>query len=305
MPELKPLIQSPPGMAGFLNYHGKIVPVINLEVALGFPERPYTLKEYLVLLKVENLLFGVVISELLGVNKLEKESRENFQNLPCEKKEGVGVTISFVGLCEGEIVFVIDPFPWKDHLNELSQLSCHENVFMNMAPMDKPIFAERAVQMNKVYDANAKQDLINLIIIQYKNEYYGVDLEMVKEFCNYVHFTPISMAAPHILGFMNLRGSVLTLIDIWKILGLPEIEIKETTKALVVNLENFLTGLVVDEIIGIFQFSKNEFKVNPVMANEVQDQFIKNSIHFQNNVLGVLDLKKIFESIAAVETEDS
>src|SRR5262249_35282617 len=161
--------------------------------------------------------------------------------------------ISYVGVSEGEIVFIIDPLQWRNFFKEKSRAGFpEESVLMkNIDPKDKSIFVERAIQLSKPLVIKTKKELIQLIVVQYRNEFFGIDLEWINEVCDSVKYTPISLATPYFFGFMNLRGNVISLIDIWKILGIPG-ELHNNLRAVIINFQHFHAGIVVDEIEGIF-----------------------------------------------------
>lgn len=300
LPELKCLAEVPRCISGFLNLHRQAVPVIDLYICLGYPERVYTLNNFLVIMKDEAFHYGIIISDLEGIKNIDLESKHFERELPI-KKETLSL-ISSIGMYLGEMVFILDPSLFKQMIAELPKRTYEECVSskpFNVNAEDKVIFRDRARQISKALVVEEEQQLVPITVIQTNHEYFGLDSEIIKEFCLISNFTPITLAPPHILGFMNLRGSILPLIDIWKIIGMEGTEIKSTSKVLRISMENFTLGFVADEIIDVVLFSAEELKSNPLHDKGVaQEQFIKNAVRYQKSVLGLLDIKKIFDSIS-------
>lgn len=301
LPKLKHIAEAPRLIAGFLNFYQEIIPVIDIDICLGYPDRIYKLSDYCIIIKGEDSLFGFIISDVIGVNPIQQERAQNFSKSFSERKE-VMAALSFLGMHQDEIVFILNPKSFSEIIKQTSFEDKEKSTTVaNINPEDEKIFAHRAELLSKPLVKKIPQEVVPLVIIQYNREYFGVDGEYVKEFCPLDNFTALPTGPVHILGFMNLRGDVIPIMDIWRMIGMQPVEIKTTTKLLVVKVANFTFGIVIDDIVDFVFFNMEEFKGNPLSAKGIQDQYIKNAIRFQNNILGVLDVKTIVDALSLTE----
>jgi len=74
LPELTPVEEAPPYIAGILNLRGQFVPVTDLNLRFGHPARPYRLSDQIVVLELDQLLMGLIVSEVLEVIELSAEA---------------------------------------------------------------------------------------------------------------------------------------------------------------------------------------------------------------------------------------
>ena len=125
-------------------------------------------------------------------------------------------------------------------------------------------------------------------------EYFGFYPEAIKEVGLLTDFFSLPKPVTNVLGLMKVRGSIISLIDMWKFLGVPASEVNEASQVIVFEAEQFTVGVVVDEIFDIVAFSEENFAPNPLITKK---EYIKSTIHYQNSILGVLDLKEILKAI--------
>lgn len=297
LPQLKSIADVQKGIAGYFNFHRAVIPAYDLHVCLGYPIRTYLMSDYVVTIKQNELFFGVILSDILDVKKIEIESSKKFHKMSDEQKLRCSA-ITSLGMFGGEIVFVLEPQALADLVNQMPAKSSKEiQIQFQFSQEDQIILSERAIHLSKELIKKMKQDLVSLTIILYNNEFFGVNSEFVREFCVLLDYTPVSFPDSHLIGFMNLRGNILPLMDVWKVIGLQGIEIKSSTKVLVINLEDVTVGILIDDIVDVVKFAASEFKWNPLTIKGIEEQYIKNAIQYENNILGVLDMKKVMESI--------
>jgi purine-binding chemotaxis protein CheW len=108
-------------------------------------------------------------------------------------------------------------------------------------------------------------------------ESYAVELSKVKEVITPPEMTPIPKSAAYVCGLMNLRGLVLTVIDLRKKLGVTPIEDKSQNAVIIFDLGDRMVGVVVDSIQKVLNLSQD--KIKPIPDAEAQT-----NLHF----LGIL-----------------
>ena len=101
---------------------------------------------------------------------------------------------------------------------------------------------------------------------------FGVDVSLVQEVVRLQSITPVPLAAPEIAGLINLRGEVLTAIDLRARLGLQrsasELANKKDPVNVVIRVDDEPVSLLVDEIGGVLEVSQVPFEQTPSTVDE-------------------------------------
>lgn len=100
---------------------------------------------------------------------------------------------------------------------------------------------------------------------------FGVDVALVQEVVRLQQMTPVPLAAGEIAGLINLRGEVLTAIDLRARLGLPPAELGANVREpvnVVVRVDDEPVSLLVDEIVGVLEVSHVPFEQTPSTVDE-------------------------------------
>ncbi len=308
LPELTCIAKMQNEIAGFLNLRQEIICVIDMPVTLGYSATKYSLDDYVIILKYDSLTFGVIVSEILDINELDvsEEVETEFE----QKKATVHPLVSTIARFNDDIVFILDPPLIYKKLSQIYQemgldkgvLKTDQTVAFNISPGDRAIFLGRAQALAKKLVEVQKKNVMPLTVIHINQEYFGVDPEIIKEFTRIEDFTPVptSSAPSYLLGFINVRGEILTLIDLWQVLKNQKLEMKKSSKILVVTVHDLIVGILVDDILDIIFVKPEEFRAVPLGMQKAHDEFIKHTVLYEKDVLGVLNLTKVVESIMHV-----
>lgn len=165
----------------------------------------------------------------------------------------------------------------------------------NTTPEARTIFRQRADSLRQSSESlKVPTELMPLAVIGLGSEYFGVDLELVRGFTEISNLTPIPCCPNHIIGNMNLRGEIVTLVDIRNVLNLPTPPVKIGSEAVVVQLDDIVAGLPVDRVLEMVYL--NSADMTPLSGNlsDISEQYIRGTAFFQEKILKVLDLSKIF-----------
>jgi purine-binding chemotaxis protein CheW len=180
----------------------------------------------------------------------------------------------------------------------------YKNCCPNATLQEKFIFKERADNLRQLGKDNTSNELIPLAVIGLNNEYFGLDLELVQEFTNIRNVTPIPCCPSHIVGNMNLRGEILTLIDIRSALNMPLAKTNDGAKAIVVNVEDLVAGFPVDEVFDVMYLHPSEVTSLPVAVNSHHEKYLRGTVAYSGNMLTILDLPKLLTNKSLVVNEE-
>lgn len=127
---------------------------------------------------------------------------------------------------------------------------------------------------------------------------YCIDIIAVREIRGWTPATPLPHAPPFVRGVINLRGSVLPVIDLAGRLGLP---IKEPTArhaVIVVQSQGQIVGLLVEAVSNIMTIARNAIQPTPEVASDLSKSFIQGIVAIEQQVISVLVVRNLLpESI--------
>jgi purine-binding chemotaxis protein CheW len=129
---------------------------------------------------------------------------------------------------------------------------------------------------------------------------FGVDVALVQEVVRLQQITPVPMARPEITGLINLRGAVLTAIDLRVRLGLPRAEGGKERINVVVRVDEEPVSLLVDEIAGVLEVSQVPFEATPTTVDERVRDLLLGAYTLPDRLLLALNAERVLD--VGVET---
>ena len=118
----------------------------------------------------------------------------------------------------------------------------------------------------------------------------GIDIHNVEEINRQVDVTPVPQAPPHVRGVINLRGEVVTVIDLRKVLEMGRTEINQYTRTVVVNSGNEEIGMLVDRVADVVLARADQIDTPPANISGVDGRFFKGVYKLENTLLILLDV---------------
>lgn len=302
LPELTPVAEAPRDIVGIFNLRGRILPVMDLNIRLGQRAREYKLSDSIIVLELQEFQIGIIVNEVHDVQNIFSE------DITSEISYGRKIPREYHHLINGvakipdgivmllDIEQLIDSSPVIELTNEEENSALTEQrVFCpNATPEERAIFRSRAENLML---PSARQDftgLIPLAVVGLNGEYFGIDLEIIREFTDIRQITPIPCTPPHIVGNMNLRGEILTLIDIRGVLNLPPNGIEATSKAMVLHVDDIVAGVVVEHVYDVTYLNPKEITPIPTAVHSSNDEFLRGTAPYRDKMMTLLDIPKIF-----------
>jgi len=119
----------------------------------------------------------------------------------------------------------------------------------------------------------------------------GLDIRLVQEINDEFQITPVPLAPAFVVGILNLRGQIITVIDQRKKIGLGESVIDAKSRIIIVRSARDYVGLLVDGLGEVVTARKKQIVKPPSNVNGIQGSFFTGVIHTANNeLLGLLNL---------------
>ncbi|KAI9132763.1 chemotaxis protein CheW [Acaryochloris sp. CCMEE 5410] len=159
--------------------------------------------------------------------------------------------------------------------------------------VDQDVFRQRAANLREALTDTDPADLRSLAVVGLGNQYFGLDLSWVREFINIRSVTPIPCCPQHIVGNINLRGEVMTLVNIQTVLNLSGELSESPQKAVVFEVNDVVAGLTVDEVVNVTALSSAQIAPIPAAVSAAYREFLQGTILYDNQYLNILDLPKM------------
>jgi purine-binding chemotaxis protein CheW len=128
------------------------------------------------------------------------------------------------------------------------------------------------------------------------DEYYGLEIQKVREIVAMMHITPVPRTQPFIRGVVNLRGHVIPVIDLRLKLDLPPTEPNKLTCIIVVELRHNKIGMIVDKVCDVMNIADTEIDEPLSFGMELDTDFLLGIGKAGDRVTILLDVDKVLTS---------
>ena len=135
--------------------------------------------------------------------------------------------------------------------------------------------------------------VLQWVTFRLDNEIYGVNVMQVKEVLRYSEIAPVPGAPNFVLGIINLRGNVVTVIDTCQRFGLNPSDITDSTRIMILEVEGHVIGILVDAVSEVVYLRQSEIEAAPNVGNEESSKFIQGVCHKNGTLLILVDLDKL------------
>lgn len=138
------------------------------------------------------------------------------------------------------------------------------------------------------------------------NYFFGIDVLNVQEIIRYQDMAAIPLAPPVIEGLINLRGQIVTAIDMRRRMELPEREEgSEPINVIIQTDDDSTASLLVDEIGDVIEVSDELFERPPETLKGTAHELIEGAYKLDKKLLLVLNTAKTLDVTASLETADA
>ncbi len=153
------------------------------------------------------------------------------------------------------------------------------------------ILKHRARALAKVPEkADANLQSLEIIEFRLASETYGIESKYIREIYPLKEFTPIPGTPSFVLGLANVRGQILSVIDLKKFFNLPEKGLGELNKIIIVQNELVEFGILADVIIGVCKVMLKDIQESPPMVPGIGAQYLRG---ITKERMAVLEMEKI------------
>jgi purine-binding chemotaxis protein CheW len=139
---------------------------------------------------------------------------------------------------------------------------------------------------------NVLNDL-KVIVFQLKDEEYGVPVQQVHSIERMQPITRVPGTTEFVKGVINLRGVVTPIIDLRKRFAIDELSYDESTRIIIVAVQDMEVGLIVDAANDVIDIPQDEVEPPPEVVGSVEAEYLKGVAKLEKRLLILLNLDKV------------
>lgn len=128
------------------------------------------------------------------------------------------------------------------------------------------------------------------------NQLFGIDVLVVRDVLRSQKITPIPLAPSFVIGALNLRGRIVTAIDIRAKLGIPHKVNTAKSMNIVVEYQNELYSLLVDRVGEVLNLSNDDFEQSPGNLDSRWKNASEGVYRLKNELMVVLDINQLLSA---------
>jgi purine-binding chemotaxis protein CheW len=137
------------------------------------------------------------------------------------------------------------------------------------------------------------KEIIELATFYVGNGLCGMNILKVQEINKLMQMTKVPQAPDYVLGILNLRGQIVTIIDLGKKLGLGETDTTKDPRNIIVNSAGGHVGLLVSKISNVVSADMSKLEQAPANMSGIQGEYFTGVYKTKQNLIGILDIDRV------------
>lgn len=146
--------------------------------------------------------------------------------------------------------------------------------------------------MNAVVQEKQESPVMRWVTFRLDREKYCVNVMQVQEVLRITEIAPVPGAPSYVLGIINLRGNVVTVVDTRRKFGLTPIAHDDSSRVVIIEVSGNIIGMLVDSVADVVDLSKAEIETAPNVGTDESSKYIQGVASRENELLIVVDLNK-------------
>ncbi|NJK99733.1 MAG: chemotaxis protein CheW [Spirulinaceae cyanobacterium SM2_1_0] len=289
LPELTPLAMAPLDWVGVVNLRGTLLPVIDLHLSWGYQPLPYCLTDNIVVLNWQQQRLGLLVNQVRDVRVIAPSTIEQPLQATAGDRPADGFSQG-VARSDDEIIILLSAAALAKLAAGLERalvatpdlatspaadLAEPRRFWPSATPAEREVLQRRATSLRAVHTDQDSQGFLPLAVLRWGDEVFAIDLRLVREFAELRAIAPVPCCPPHIVGNTNLRGEIVTLIDISAWLQLPLRPRPSTLKVGIVQVDDLIVGILVDEVLDVLRLDPAQISSPPTALNVGSEDYLQ------------------------------
>jgi purine-binding chemotaxis protein CheW len=134
---------------------------------------------------------------------------------------------------------------------------------------------------------------LQLVSFQLDKELYGIEITKVREIILITEITRIPQTPSYVKGLINLRSTVIPVIDLRSLFGLPEGEMTDDSRIMVLQAKGKTIGIVVDAVSEVLRVKRDQIAPPPPTVAGLGREYLTGIVKLDKQLLILLDIDKI------------
>ncbi|MDZ7968781.1 MAG: chemotaxis protein CheW [Nostoc sp. DedSLP03] len=318
LPEVTAIAKTSSTILGVINLRGKFLPVMDLYRHLEQARPPFQLTDSMIVVEWQTQRIGIIVNQ---VDSVQAIALDRIAADVCDRsKESLqDRLVTSIANLEDGIVTLLNPELLVQHafiesdfnngsVNDAqkhpSDSALNQGLYAHFDSQERQILQERTEALRCSIDDEDSASLLPLAVVGLAGEYFGFGLETVHEFTDIHKITPIPCCPPHIVGNINLRGEIVTLININNVVDLPMNGVRLHQQAVVVRLDRRVAGIAVDDIFDVTYIHPSQMTAPPIALNSAKDDYLQGVAPYRDRMMSIINLSKLLTSEVLVVNEE-
>lgn len=146
--------------------------------------------------------------------------------------------------------------------------------------------------MTQQKDTNSADDF-QCVTFSLEGEVYGINVMQVQEVLRETEVAPVPGAPHYVIGIINLRGNVVSVIDARTRFGLMSKEDDDLSRIIVIEASSQTIGILVDSVAEVVDIKRSEIETAPNVGNDETSKYIDGVVSRGEQLLILVDLNKL------------
>lgn len=138
---------------------------------------------------------------------------------------------------------------------------------------------------------------VKVVVFQLADKEYVIPVSQVQGIEKLIHITRVPKTPSYVKGVINLRGVVTPIIDLKNRFGLGESELNESSRIIIITLENMNVGVIVDSANDVLDIPNDAIEPQPEVVGGLEQDFIAGVAKLDRRLLILLHLNLVLNPI--------
>jgi purine-binding chemotaxis protein CheW len=144
-------------------------------------------------------------------------------------------------------------------------------------------------QQNQTKD----DEVLQYVTFRLDDETYGINVMQIQEVLRYSEIAPVPGSPDYVLGIINLRGNVVTVIDTRRRFGLNDADITDSSRIVVMESADQVMGILVDSVAEVVYLKSSEIETAPNVGSEESARFIQGVCNKNGELIILVEFDKM------------
>lgn len=149
---------------------------------------------------------------------------------------------------------------------------------------------------NQKITGNIDVEELQLVTFMLGDEEFGVDILLVKEIIRPLQITAVPNSPSYVEGVINLRGTVIPVIDLRRRFSMISKDASSQTRIIVIEFSNARIGFIVDNVSEVLRIRNDTVEPPPPVVADIDSEYISGVGKLKDRLLILLDMKKLINA---------